>query len=162
LGASTGGFTDCLLQKGAARVTAVDVGRGLMDYSLSQDPRVKLVEGQNARFLGDLSTEALGGPFDLAVMDLSFISLSLVLGPAAQALANGGRILALVKPQFEVGKKSVGKGGIVRDPAAIAAAVDKAAALGPALERPLREAGRAPARLKGKDGNQEFFILFTS
>jgi 23S rRNA (cytidine1920-2'-O)/16S rRNA (cytidine1409-2'-O)-methyltransferase len=159
LGSSTGGFTDCLLQKGARRITAVDVGRGLMDARLASDPRVRLIEGRNARHLDRLPPEALGGPFDLAVMDLSFISLGLVLAQAASLLAPGGRILAMVKPQFEVGRPEVGKGGIVRDEALISRAVDGVAALAPALDPPLAEMGRAPSRLKGRDGNQEVFLM---
>ena len=161
LGSSTGGFTDCLLQNGAARIVAVDVGRGLMDQKLSQNPKVKLIEDQNARFLDQIPEEALGGPFDLAVIDLSFISLGLILPQAAKLLAPQGRILAMVKPQFEVGRGQVGKGGVVRDARLVAGAADKISALGPSLEPPLKEAGRAFARLKGRDGNQEVFILFS-
>ena len=130
-----------------------------MDHALSQNPKVRLIEGQNARRLYEVPPERLGGPFDLAVLDLSFISLSLVIPQAARVLAPGGRILAMVKPQFEAGKKSVGKGGVVRDPLLIARCADKVAALGPALDPPMREAGRAASRLKGRDGNQEVFVL---
>lgn len=161
LGSSTGGFTDCLVQGGAAFVTAVDVGRGLMDHALSQNPKVRLIEGQNARFLDTLSPEALNAPFDLVVMDLSFISLGLILPQAALFLAPGGRILAMVKPQFEVGRGQVGKGGIVRDQALISDAVDRVSAIGASCDPPLKESGRALSRLKGKDGNQEVFILFS-
>ena len=171
VGASTGGFTDCLLQYGAARVTAVDVGRNLIDYKLRSDERVTVIEGVNARRL----TEEFIGPseprsgldavnpvrgFDLAVMDVSFISLELIVPQVARLIKPGGRMLAMVKPQFEVGREKVGKKGVVRDPEAIAGAVDKISALGPTLDPPFREAGRAWSRLPGPEGNREVFILF--
>ena len=157
VGASTGGFTDCLLQYGAATVTAVDVGRNLIDYKLRSDERVTVIEGVNARRL----TDELSNPvFDLAVMDVSFISLELILPQVARLIKKGGRMLAMVKPQFEVGREKVGKKGVVRDPEAIAAAVDKISALGPSLHPPFREAGRAWSRLPGPEGNREVFILF--
>jgi 23S rRNA (cytidine1920-2'-O)/16S rRNA (cytidine1409-2'-O)-methyltransferase len=113
LGASTGGFTDCLLQRGARRVHAVDVGRGQLDLRLRQDPRVVVRERTNARFL---KPEDLGETVDLVTLDLSFISLELVL-PAVRNLVNpGGAVVALVKPQFEAGPARVGRGGVVRDP----------------------------------------------
>jgi 23S rRNA (cytidine1920-2'-O)/16S rRNA (cytidine1409-2'-O)-methyltransferase len=160
IGASTGGFTDCLLRHGAAGVWAVDVGRNLMDPKLRRDERVRLIEGLNARHLA----AGLPGPpdFDLAVMDVSFISLELILPQAAGLVRPEGRLLALVKPQFEVGRAKVGKKGVVRDPEAIRAAVDKISALGPALVPPFRELGRAPSRLTGAAGNQEIFVLFGS
>ncbi|MDR2443843.1 MAG: TlyA family RNA methyltransferase [Deltaproteobacteria bacterium] len=161
LGASTGGFTDCLLKKGAAKVTAVDVGRGLMDLSLTKDPRVKLIENQNARFLSELPPGALGEPFDLAVADLSFISLALILPQAAPLLNLGGKLVVMVKPQFEVGRGQVGKGGIVRDQVLIKEAVDRIAKLAPTLSPPMIETARAPSKLKGQDGNQEVFLLLT-
>ncbi|MDR2826599.1 MAG: TlyA family RNA methyltransferase [Candidatus Adiutrix intracellularis] len=157
VGASTGGFTDCLLQYGAVRVMAVDVGRNLIDSRLRADPRVTLVEGLNAR---RLATELSSQSFDLITMDVSFISLELVLPQAACLLRPEGWLLALVKPQFEVGRAQVGKKGVVRDPAAIKAAVDKISALGLFLTPPRSEAGRAPSRLAGPAGNQEVFILF--
>ncbi|MDR0881869.1 MAG: TlyA family RNA methyltransferase [Candidatus Adiutrix sp.] len=157
IGASTGGFTDCLLQHGAARVTAVDVGRNLLDPSLINDERVTVRDGLNARVLA----EALSGHlFDLAVMDVSFISLALILPQAARLVKPGGLMLAMVKPQFEVGRAQVGKKGVVRDPEAIRGAVDKISALGPSLTPPFEEAGRAPSRLTGPEGNQEVFLLF--
>ncbi|MDR2366910.1 MAG: TlyA family RNA methyltransferase [Deltaproteobacteria bacterium] len=161
VGASTGGFTDCLLQAGAATVTAVDVGRGLIDQSLRNDPRVTLVEGLNARRLDEIEPVALRAPFDLAVADLSFISLSLILPKLSPLLKPGGRVLAMVKPQFEVGRRQVGKGGLVRDPELIRVAVDKIAALGPGLNPPLSETGRSYSKLTGRDGNQEVFLLFS-
>lgn len=159
IGASTGGFTDCLLQHGAARVTAVDVGRHLLDQRLLLDERVTVLDGLNARRLA----EALPGPpeYDLAVMDVSFISLELILPQAARLVRPGtGRLLAMVKPQFEVGREKVGKKGVVRDPQVIVEAVDRISALGPGLEPPFSEVGRAYSRLTGPEGNQEVFVLF--
>jgi 23S rRNA (cytidine1920-2'-O)/16S rRNA (cytidine1409-2'-O)-methyltransferase len=157
VGASTGGFTDCLLQHGAARVTAVDVGRALMDARLAADARVKLVEGCNARHLAEAGLE---GGFDLAVLDVSFISLALVLPPAAGLVRPEGWLLALVKPQFEVGRNRVGKKGVVRNQADIDSAVAKIQALGPALSPPRPVIGQAPSRLPGPRGNREVFVLF--
>jgi 23S rRNA (cytidine1920-2'-O)/16S rRNA (cytidine1409-2'-O)-methyltransferase len=159
VGASTGGFTDCLLQHGAARVTAVDVGRHLLDPRLAADERVTVVDGLNARRLGEAGP---AGGFDLAVLDVSFISLELVLPPAAGLVRPGGHLLALVKPQFEVGRTRVGKKGVVRNQADIDAAVEKISALGPALGPPRRAVGRAPSRLTGPKGNREVFVLFES
>ncbi len=110
VGASTGGFTDCLLQHGAARVHAIDVGSGIIDYRLRQDARVSLLENTNARYLQSLSEQV-----SLAVIDVSFISLRLILPAAQRWLEADADIIALVKPQFEAGKHNVGKGGIVRD-----------------------------------------------
>ena len=157
VGASTGGFTDCLLQHGAARVTAVDVGRDLMDSRLAAEARVTVVEGLNARYLAD---SGLDREFDLAVLDVSFISLALVLPPTAGLVRRSGRLLALVKPQFEVGRDRVGKKGVVRDQADIDAAVAKVKALGPALSPPRPVLGEAPSRLPGPRGNREVFVLF--
>jgi 23S rRNA (cytidine1920-2'-O)/16S rRNA (cytidine1409-2'-O)-methyltransferase len=157
VGASTGGFTDCLLQHGAARVTAVDVGRALMDSRLAAEARVTVVEGLNARYLAD---SGLDREFDLAVLDVSFISLALVLPPTAGLVRRSGRLLALVKPQFEVGRDRVGKKGVVRDQADIDAAVAKIKALGPALSPPRPVLGEAPSRLPGPRGNREVFVLF--
>jgi 23S rRNA (cytidine1920-2'-O)/16S rRNA (cytidine1409-2'-O)-methyltransferase len=159
VGASTGGFTDCLLQAGAATVTAVDVGRGLIDFSLRNDPRITLIENLNARNLDQVKAEDLKAPFDLAVADLSFISLSLILPKVTPFLKPNGRILALVKPQFEVGRDQVGKGGLVKDPELIKEAVNKIASLGPNFIPPLVETGRSNSKLTGKDGNQEVFLL---
>ncbi len=153
IGASTGGFTDCLLKRGAARVFALDVGRGLLDWSLRRDPRVVTVEGKNARYLlpGDLP-----GPVDLAVADVSFISLRLVLAPLPPVLLPGAEVVALVKPQFEVGKGEVGKGGIVRDPgkhlSALRSVVSAASALGFGVR------GACPSPITGAEGNREFFL----
>jgi len=113
VGASTGGFTDCLLQHGAAKVHAVDVGAGQIDWKLRSDPRVILHERLNARYL---RREEVGEPIDLAVCDVSFISVTLILPAVAPLLQSDGEMVILIKPQFEVGKGQVGKGGIVRDP----------------------------------------------
>ena len=120
-GASTGGFTDCLLQRGASRVIAVDVGYGQFDWKLRNDPRVTILERTNLRFL---ETRALPFPVDAAVADLSFISLTLVLPKLAEIVPAGGWLLALVKPQFEVGPKDVSKGGVVKDMSKIRAAIE--------------------------------------
>ena len=153
VGASTGGFTDCLLQRGAARVLSLDVGRGQLDWSLRNDPRVVVLEGVNARHL-----EPGGVPFaaDLAVLDVSFISLGKVLGPVAGCLAPDGELVAMVKPQFELGPGRVGKGGVVRsleDRREAVAGVTSAAA-GAGLELH----GVAPAGVPGPKGNQEVFV----
>ncbi len=115
VGASTGGFTDCLLQRGAERVVAVDVGHGQLAAKLVADPRVELREGVNARYL---SPEQFDTLFDIAVVDVSFISLTLILPAVAPLIRPGGHILALVKPEFEAGRDKVGPGGVVRDPEA--------------------------------------------
>jgi 23S rRNA (cytidine1920-2'-O)/16S rRNA (cytidine1409-2'-O)-methyltransferase len=154
VGASTGGFTDCLLQRGAAHVTAVDVGYGLIDQKLRDHPRVRVVERTNARYL---TADQASGPFDLAVIDVSFISLALVLPPTAALVRAEGRILALVKPQFEAGPERVGKGGVVRDPEVHREVLDGAAATAQNLG--LTELGRTPSKVKGPKGNQEFFLL---
>jgi 23S rRNA (cytidine1920-2'-O)/16S rRNA (cytidine1409-2'-O)-methyltransferase len=112
VGASTGGFTDCLLQRGAARVYALDVGYGQLAWKLRQDPRVVVMERTNARYV-----ESLSEVIDLATIDASFISLRLLLPQVKQWLKPGGQVVALIKPQFEAGREHVGKGGVVRDPA---------------------------------------------
>jgi 23S rRNA (cytidine1920-2'-O)/16S rRNA (cytidine1409-2'-O)-methyltransferase len=163
VGASTGGFTDCLLQAGAREVIAVDVGYGILDYGLRNDPRVRVLERTNARALTAelVARAAADGPQlpDLATIDVSFISLAKVLGPVLACLAPGYDVLALVKPQFEVGRARVGRGGVVRDPAE--------------RRRALLEAGMAAARLgaavasyhssglPGPKGNRESFVWLT-
>jgi 23S rRNA (cytidine1920-2'-O)/16S rRNA (cytidine1409-2'-O)-methyltransferase len=122
IGASTGGFTDCLLQQGALRVHAVDVGHGQLHWKIRQDPRVRVQEGLNCR---NLSHSDLGERVWLAVADVSFISLTLILPPAFELLEPEGSMIALIKPQFELSRDQVGKGGIVTDPAAHQAAVEK-------------------------------------
>lgn len=153
-GASTGGFTDCLLQRGAQAVTAVDVGYGQLAWKLRIDPRVILHERVNAR---DLPPEMAPGPFDLLVADVSFISLTLVLPGLLPRLGPGGRVLCLVKPQFEAGRQHVGSGGVVRDPAARQEAVDKVAACLEGLE--LAVLGQCASPILGPAGNVEFFLL---
>lgn len=153
-GASTGGFTDCLLQRGADRVTAVDVGYGQIDWKLRQDQRVEVIERTNAR---NMPLGVAPGPYDLIVCDLSFISLTLVLPNLAPRLGPGGALLALVKPQFEAGKELVGPGGVVRDPAVIAACVDKVAGCLAGLGLEVR--GQAPSPIAGPKGNCEQFVL---
>jgi len=152
-GASTGGFTDCLLQAGAARVYAIDVGSGQLDWKLRTDPRVIVREGINARFLehGDL-----GEPIDLAVCDVSFISATLIVPAMLRVLRpETGRLVILVKPQFEVGKGQVGKGGIVRDEALHAEACAKVREFVEALGF-RTELMESP--ITGAEGNREFLV----
>ena len=150
IGASTGGFTDVLLRRGATRVYAIDVGRGLLHWRLRSDPRVIVIERVNAREL-----ETLPEPVSLFVVDISFIGLEKVL-PALRRVAPGAEVVALFKPQFQVGRAEVGKGGIVRDQVAIEAALQRfrewCAANGYAVR------AEAPSELPGADGNQEIFI----
>jgi 23S rRNA (cytidine1920-2'-O)/16S rRNA (cytidine1409-2'-O)-methyltransferase len=151
VGASTGGFTDVLLQRGAARVIAVDVGYGQLAWSLRQDARVTLLERVNIRHL-----ERLPIPADLAVIDVSFISLRLVLPRVAALLSPPGDVVALVKPQFEVGKGLVGKGGVVRDPAQHEQVLRELN--GFAAELGYTVAGQIPSPLLGAKGNREFLM----
>ncbi|HOX45034.1 MAG TPA: TlyA family RNA methyltransferase [Myxococcota bacterium] len=153
VGASTGGFTDCLLQRGAARVIALDVGWGQLLPRLRGDPRVVVMERFNARFLAPGHLPAVP---EFAVFDLSFISLRLVLPPVLACLAPGAWLVLLVKPQFEVGRERVGKGGIVRDEAARQEALEQVAACARALG--LVELGRVPSPITGADGNVEFLL----
>lgn len=152
IGASTGGFTDCMLQRGANRVYAVDVGYGQLDWKLRNDPRVIVLEKTNARFLTPDQVQEL---VDICVIDVSFISLTLILPKAVALLKPHGLILALIKPQFELHRSEVGKGGIVRDPRLHQKAQDKIVAFVTDLGHVV--AGIAPAGIKGADGNQEFF-----
>jgi 23S rRNA (cytidine1920-2'-O)/16S rRNA (cytidine1409-2'-O)-methyltransferase len=160
VGASTGGFTDCLLQHGAACVIAVDTGYGQMDFKLRQDARVRLLEKCNARYL---KRDAVGVTVDLIVMDVSFISATLVL-PAVVAAAfpeapndrQGRQIVVLVKPQFEAGREHVGKGGIVRDAAAQLASVEKVKTALQSLGAEQTEAIESP--ILGAQGNREFLL----
>ena len=161
VGASTGGFTDCLLQHGAARVIAIDTGYGQMDYKLRQDSRVRLLEKTNARYL---TREAVGENVALIAVDVSFISATIVLPPVISAAfpqsseeRKGRQVIVLVKPQFEAGREFVGKGGIVRDEAAQLAAVEK-------VDKCLRELGCArtdhiESPILGAEGNREFLLL---
>ena len=160
IGASTGGFTDCLLQHGAARVIAVDTGYGQIDLKLRQDPRVRLLEKTNARYL---TREAVGEAVDIVVMDVSFISATLVL-PAVVSAAfpesgeemRGRRVVVLVKPQFEAGREHVGKGGIVRDEAAQVAAVERVSATLRNLGVVRTDVIESP--ILGAEGNREFLL----
>ena len=149
VGASTGGFTDCLLQHGATRVYAIDVGYGQLDWRLRQDARVVVMERTNARYL-----ERLPEPMDLVTIDASFISLRLILPQARQWLAPGGQVIALVKPQFEAGRSQVGKGGVVRDTRVHRAVLDDL------LDWALRHGwylwGLIRSPVKGPKGNVEF------
>jgi 23S rRNA (cytidine1920-2'-O)/16S rRNA (cytidine1409-2'-O)-methyltransferase len=152
-GASTGGFTDVLLRAGAGQVVAVDVGYGQLDWSLQSDPRVQVHDRTNVR---TLTTEEIGGPVDLVVGDLSFISLRLVLDALLGVTAPGGDLALMVKPQFEVGKDRVGKGGVVRDPDLRAEAVlDVAHA---AAQRGWGAQAVTVSPLPGPSGNVEFFL----
>jgi 23S rRNA (cytidine1920-2'-O)/16S rRNA (cytidine1409-2'-O)-methyltransferase len=154
VGASTGGFTDCLLQHGAARVCAVDVGYGQLAWKLREDPRVTSIERVNAR---NLDPAQLPFQPQIAVCDVSFISLTLILPRLVEALGPGGRpIVALVKPQFEVGKDDVGKGGVVRDPTLRQAAVDKCVAAARALGCTVE--GWVESPIRGPAGNIEFLL----
>jgi 23S rRNA (cytidine1920-2'-O)/16S rRNA (cytidine1409-2'-O)-methyltransferase len=150
IGASTGGFTDVLLRRGAAKVFAIDVGRGLLHWRLRQDPRVVVIERVNARDL-----ESLPEPVSLVVADLSFISLEMVL-PAVRRAAPEAEVVALFKPQFEVGKTEVGKGGIVRDPLVVEAALQRFRTW--CAGNGYLVAGEAASELRGAEGNQEFFF----
>lgn len=160
VGASTGGFTDCLLQHGAARVIAVDTGYGQMDFKLRQDPRVRLLEKTNARYL---TKEIISETADLIVVDVSFISASLVLPavtgaafPSSAEARSGRQVIVLVKPQFEAGREFVGKGGIVRDETAQLASVEK-------VKQTVRDLGCAEldvidSPILGAEGNREFLL----
>jgi 23S rRNA (cytidine1920-2'-O)/16S rRNA (cytidine1409-2'-O)-methyltransferase len=159
IGTSTGGFTDCLLQRGAARVIAVDTGHGQIDFRLRQDARVRLLEKTNARYL---TSEQVGEVVDVVVMDVSFISATLVL-PAVIAAAfpspeerRGRQIILLVKPQFEAGREQVGKGGIVRDPLVQQAAVEKVRHALLALGCTQTDVVDSP--ILGGEGNREFLL----
>jgi 23S rRNA (cytidine1920-2'-O)/16S rRNA (cytidine1409-2'-O)-methyltransferase len=157
VGASTGGFTDCLLQRGASSVTAVDVGYGQLDWRLRTDPRVTVVERQNFRYA---DVAALGAPFAFVCADVSFISLSKLFANFAAALASDGKAVFLIKPQFEAGRAAVGSGGVVRDPSAQVAAIED-------VLRACTAAGLTPCMLtnspiKGPAGNIEFLLGATN
>jgi 23S rRNA (cytidine1920-2'-O)/16S rRNA (cytidine1409-2'-O)-methyltransferase len=157
IGASTGGFTDCLLQNNASKIYAVDVGYGQLDWKLRQDSRVVVLERTNARYL---TKEEIKDPIDLAVIDAAFISLKLLLPPLIPLFKNKVSILALIKPQFEVGKGKVGKGGVVKDPAlheeVIADIINFTEPLGLASE------GVTESPILGPKGNKEFLIYLMS
>lgn len=153
IGASTGGFTDCLLQRGATRIFAVDAGTNQLDWKLRCDPRVTVMENTNARYLG---FDQIGVMVALVAMDVSFISATLILPVLPPLLKEGADLLVLVKPQFEVGPGQVGKGGVVRDAQlhkeAVSKVAQKAADLG------FIEMGRVESVLPGTAGNREFFV----
>lgn len=151
VGACTGGFTDVLLQRGAAHVYTIEVGHGQLDWKLRQDERVVVMERTNARYV-----ETLPEAIDLTVIDVSFISLKLILPAVVKWLADGADIIALIKPQFEAGPESVGKGGIVRDPAVRRAVLQEL--LGWATERDLSVVGLARSTIQGADGNIEYLV----
>lgn len=156
VGASTGGFTDCLLQRGAAKVYAVDVGYGQLDWKLRNDPRVAVIERTNARNLtpGDLVPQSV--PPTLAVIDVSFISLSKILPAVYNLLADKAEIIALIKPQFEAGKGKVGRGGVVRDEAVRQEVIAKVKTGAEGLG--LKTKGLVQSPIEGADGNIEYLI----
>jgi len=155
IGASTGGFTDCLLQHGAAHVIALDVGHNQIDYRLRTDPRVEVREGVNARYL---QPEDFNAGFDLAVMDVSFISATKIMPAIVPLLGETGRLIVLIKPQFEVGRGEVGKGGIVRDPEKHARVIEEVNHTAQELGLQLKDVIESP--IQGADGNVEFLALY--
>ena len=157
VGASTGGFTDCLLQHGARRVVAVDVGHNQIDWKFRNDPRVEIREGVNAR---RLAPDDFDEGFDLTTIDVSFISATKILPAVPAILKPGGRVITLIKPQFEVGKGEVGKGGIVRDPAQHQRVINEVNAAANSLGLHVRGVIESP--ITGADGNVEFLALYES
>ncbi len=156
-GASTGGFTDCLLQQGAKKVFAIDVGYGQLDWKIRSDPRVVVMERTNIRYV---TPEDIGEPLDLSVIDVSFISLKIVLPAIKNLLKPGqGQVLCLIKPQFEAGKEKVGKKGVVRDPATHKEVLDAFAALAASLDFAIL--GMTFSPVKGPEGNIEFLAHLT-
>ena len=153
VGASTGGFTDALLRRGAASVIALDVGRGQLDWKLRTDPRVDVHDGVNARHL---TADDVPHPVDLVVIDVSFISLDHILPSLPPFLADNADVVALVKPQFEAGRKQVGKHGLVTDPAVHEEVIAKVTAQAEAVG--LTRLAMTPSAIKGATGNQEFFL----
>ena len=151
IGASTGGFTDCLLQHGAAKVYAIDVGKGILDYRLRGDSRVVLMENTNARYL-----EPLGESVEVAVVDVSFISLRLILPAVARVVSATAEVIALVKPQFEAGRSEVGKGGIIRDVTVHRRVLKEAASGAQSLGFAARDVMRSP--ITGAKGNIEYLL----
>ncbi|MFN2576510.1 MAG: TlyA family RNA methyltransferase [Pyrinomonadaceae bacterium] len=155
VGASTGGFTDCLLQHGAAKVVAVDVGHNQIDWRLRNDPRVEVREGVNARYL---SASDFDGEFALVTIDVAFISATKILPAVVPLLSDHGRIITLIKPQFEVGKGEVGKGGIVKDPSQHQNVIAQVHAAAESLG--LRVCGLIESPIQGANGNVEFLALY--
>lgn len=156
IGASTGGFTDVLLQRGARQVIAVDVGHGQLHWKLRSDPRVTLCEGLNARALSRADLPDLGAGADVVTIDVSFISLKHILPVVPALLTPGGDVIALVKPQFEAGRYDVGEGGIVRDPAIHMRVVEEVTAA--AAEVGLTRAAVIESPITGVEGNKEFLM----
>lgn len=157
VGASTGGFTDCLLQHGAQRVVAIDVGYNQIDWKLRTDARVEVREGVNARYL---KTEDFDTKFDLITMDVSFISATKILPALAPLLNENGKLIVLIKPQFEVRRAEVGRGGIVSDETQHARVIEEVNAA--ARELDLRVCGMIESPITGADGNREFLALYKS
>ena len=157
IGASTGGFTDVLLARGARRVVALDVGTNQLDWKLRTDPRVVSLERVNARYLAPADLPADARTFDLVTIDVSFISLTLVLPVVPALLAEDGRVIALVKPQFEAGRDEVGAGGIVRDQSVHARVIETVAAR--ALQVGLTRLAVEPSPITGTEGNREFLMF---
>jgi 23S rRNA (cytidine1920-2'-O)/16S rRNA (cytidine1409-2'-O)-methyltransferase len=155
VGASTGGFTDCLLQRGASQVVAVDVGYGQLAWKLQQDPRVVSLERRNIRYV---HPQEIGDPADLIVVDTSFISVEKFLARLCRVVKKGGDILVLIKPQFEVGRGEVEKGGVVRNPEKHERVVERIRTCGEELG--LKTRGIMESPLRGVTGNKEFFIHF--
>ena len=156
IGASTGGFTDCLLQRGATQVCAVDSGVGQLAEKIRSDSRVTSMENCNARYL---TPETVGHPVDFIVMDVSFISATLIIPRFPQLLGNSGDAICLIKPQFEVGRSMIGKGGIVRDKVAHRRAIESVLECGKSVG--LLPVGLIPSPIFGGDGNREFLVWFT-
>ena len=156
VGASTGGFTDVLLRRGARRVVALDVGHGQLDWRLRSDPRVTVLERVNARLLTPAQLPDDARVFGIATMDLSFISVRQVLPAIVPLLAGGADLVVLVKPQFEAGREEVGKGGLVRDPAVHARVVADVSAAADALG--LTRIAMTESPITGTEGNREFFL----
>lgn len=153
VGASTGGFTDCMLQNGAVKVFAIDVGRGQLDWRLRQDERVVCMEKTNIRYV---TPEDLGEPIDFSSIDVSFISLTKVLEPIRNYLKDDGEIVALIKPQFEAGREKVGKKGVVREKTVHYEVIEKVAAYANSIGFEIKEIDYSP--IKGPEGNIEYLI----
>ncbi len=156
IGASTGGFTDVLLQRGAAQVVALDVGHNQIDWKIRTDPRVHVLEGVNARYLTEDQLPASARTFNLVTIDVSFISLRHILPVVPPLLADGAHVIALIKPQFEAGKSDVGKGGIVRDERIHARVIDEVTEA--ARQAGLAQRGLEPSPITGTEGNREFLL----
>ena len=153
IGASTGGFTDCMLQNGAKKVYAVDVGYGQFAWKLRQDPRVVCMEKTNIRYV---TPEDIGDALNFASVDVSFISLTKVLGPAKELLKDGGQMVCLIKPQFEAGKDKVGKKGVVRDPAVHKEVIERVILFAKSIGFGILHLDESP--IKGPEGNSEYLV----